>query len=66
MEPTAGIPAGAAVRRPWSRLTALLRLERSDMLTLTAFALGVGLSLLVTVLTSKVGFMNYYSFIWRK
>lgn len=29
----------------------------------TAFALGVGLSLLVTVLTSKVGFMNYYSFI---
>ncbi|WP_415839401.1 glycosyltransferase 87 family protein, partial [Nocardioides zeicaulis] len=29
----------------------------------TAFAIGVALSLLVTVLTSKVGFMNYYYFI---
>ncbi len=29
----------------------------------TAFTLGIGLSLLVTVLTSKVGFMNYYAFI---
>jgi ABC-type bacteriocin/lantibiotic exporter with double-glycine peptidase domain len=29
--------------RPWQRLSALLRLERSDMLTLLAFALGVGL-----------------------
>ena len=29
----------------------------------TAFALGIGLSLLVTVLTSKIGFMNYYAFI---
>jgi len=35
--------AGAAARRPWSRLAALLRLERSDLLTLLAFALGVGL-----------------------
>jgi len=30
-------------RSPWQRLTALLRLERSDILTLLAFALGVGL-----------------------
>ena len=28
---------------PWQRLSALLRLERSDILTLLAFALGVGL-----------------------
>jgi ABC-type bacteriocin/lantibiotic exporter with double-glycine peptidase domain len=28
---------------PWQRLSALLRLERSDVLTLLAFALGVGL-----------------------
>ena len=30
-------------RTPWQRLAELLRLERSDMLTLMAFALGVGL-----------------------
>ena len=30
-------------RGPWQRLTALLRLERADVLTLLAFALGVGL-----------------------
>jgi len=43
MEPATSTHAGAAARRPWSRLAALLRLERSDMLTLAAFALGVGL-----------------------
>ena len=39
-------PAGQATHRrtrPWQRLSALLRLERSDLLTLLAFALGVGL-----------------------
>ena len=33
--------------RPWERLSQLLRLERSDMLTLLAFALGVGLLTIV-------------------
>ena len=32
-----------AATRPWQRLSQLLRLERADMLTLLAFALGVGL-----------------------
>jgi len=39
-------PAGHATPRrvrPWQRLSGLLRLERGDMLTLLAFALGVGL-----------------------
>jgi len=39
-------PAGHTTHRrarPWQRLSALLRLERSDVLTLLAFALGVGL-----------------------
>ena len=39
-------PAGHTAHRrarPWQRLSALLRLERSDVLTLLAFALGVGL-----------------------
>jgi len=39
-------PAGHTSQRrtrPWQRLSALLRLERSDVLTLLAFALGVGL-----------------------
>ena len=39
-------PAGHTTNRrarPWQRLSALLRLERSDVLTLLAFALGVGL-----------------------
>jgi len=36
------------VTRPWARLTELLRLERRDVFTILAFALGVGLLSIVT------------------
>ena len=47
MAETAGHHGGAVIR-PWTRLTELLRLERRDVLTILAFALGVGLLSIVT------------------
>lgn len=57
-------PAGHATHRrtrPWQRLSALLRLERSDLLTLLAFALGVGL-LSIVVPASIEALVNTVAF----
>lgn len=48
MAETAGNHHSGAVVKPWARLTALLRLERRDVWTILAFALGVGLLSIVT------------------
>ena len=48
MADTSGHHAGAPTIRPWARLVALLRLERRDVWTILAFALGVGLLSIVT------------------
>jgi len=48
-------------RRPWQRLALLLRLERSDMLALLAFALGVGL-LSIVVPVAIEALVNTVSF----
>ena len=47
--------------RPWQRLSQLLRLERSDLLTLLAFALGVGL-LSIVVPASIEALVNTVAF----
>ena len=57
-------PTGHATHRrtrPWQRLSALLRLERSDLLTLLAFALGVGL-LSIVVPASIEALVNTVAF----
>ena len=48
MADTSGHHAGAPAIRPWARLMDLLRLERRDVWTILAFALGVGLLSVVT------------------
>lgn len=48
MADTSGHHAGAPAIRPWARLMDLLRLERRDVWTILAFALGVGLLSIVT------------------
>ena len=48
MADTSGHHSGAPAIRPWARLVELLRLERRDVWTILAFALGVGLLSIVT------------------
>lgn len=48
MADTSGHHSGAPAIRPWARLMDLLRLERRDVWTILAFALGVGLLSIVT------------------
>ena len=48
MADTSGHHSGSPAIRPWARLMDLLRLERRDVWTILAFALGVGLLSIVT------------------